>query len=76
MPESDRHSLVGLFSLRARLSSKTDSVRPTLSKMAADQRKMAHAIFFNAVIPEIRVGIAPYLEHVDVSTETVGVRMM
>ena len=34
-------------------------------KMAADQRKMAYAIFFlqNAVTPEIIVGIAPYLEH-------------
>ena len=32
MPESDRHSLVGLFSLRARLSSKTGSVRPKLSR--------------------------------------------
>ena len=33
-------------------------------KMAADQRKIACAIFFqNAVSLEIIVGIAPYLEH-------------
>ena len=31
--------------------------------MAADQRKMARTIFLNAVIPEIIVGIAPYLRH-------------
>ena len=60
MPESDRHSLVVFFSLRARLSSKTGFGSTDTFKMVADQRKMARAIFFqNAVLfPEILDGIS------------------
>ena len=48
MPESDQHSLVGLFSLGARLSSKTGST--DTFKMAADQRKMVCTFFFQNFI--------------------------
>ena len=59
MPESDRHSLVGLFSLRARLSSKTGSVRLTFQDGGRSKKNGVRHFFQNAVTPGIIVGIAP-----------------
>ena len=45
MPESEQHSLVGLSSLGARVSSKTGSVRLTLSRWRPIKEKWRVAIF-------------------------------
>ena len=45
MPESDRNSLVGLFSRRARVSSKTGSVRLTISRWRPIKEKWRMPIF-------------------------------
>ena len=68
MPESDRNSLDGLFSLRARLSSKTGSVQPVrfdrhIQDGGRSKKNGARQIFQCAVTLEIMVGIVPNLGH-------------